>query len=112
MARETRLKKALRESSPLRELVQDGMGAFLSADIKLVAENQRDQIGDSLDLDAASQSEDPQANRWDYIVSVPDLKIFVGIEPHTAKDSEVSVVIAKKKHASAYLRNHFKNGHT
>ena len=109
MARQTQLKAALNEKSPLRDLVQPGMAAFAKVDFKLIAEDQRTRIGDSLDLDAASKDEDPGSNRWDYIVSIPDLKEFIGIEPHSAKDSEISVVIAKRKHAIQYLRKHLQD---
>jgi hypothetical protein len=34
------------------------------------------------------------------------LREIVGLEPHTAKDSEIKVVIAKKKLAIQYLRDH------
>jgi hypothetical protein len=110
MSRATSLQAVLDEKSPLRELVRAGMAAFAKEDVKLVAEAERSRIGDSLDLDAASRDEFPQANRWDYILSVPDLGEIVGIEPHTAKDSEISAVIAKKNHATQYLRNHLQEG--
>ncbi len=106
MARKTHLKEALTEQSRLRGLVQAGMGAFSKVDLKLFAENQRRRIGDSLDLDSASKGEHPEANRWDYIVSIPDLEELAGIEPHSAKDSEISVVISKKKSSTEYLRDH------
>ncbi|MBI2808770.1 MAG: hypothetical protein HYX68_27595 [Planctomycetes bacterium] len=111
MARQTHLKAALNEESRLRDLVMAGMGAFAKVDLRLIAPDQRTRIGDSLDLDAASKDEYPQANRWDYIVSIPDLEEFVGIEPHSAKDSEISVVIAKRKHATQYLRKHLQDGY-
>ena len=111
MARKTRLRKALNQLSPLRALVQDGLGAFEKSHVSLIAEDQRRRIGDSLDLDAASKHEHPEANRWDYIVSIPDKQEFVGIEPHSAKDSEVSVIIRKKQHATNYLRNHLQDGY-
>jgi hypothetical protein len=111
MARRTHLKEALNKTSPLRGLVQVGMGAFAARDIKLIAEDQRSRIGDSLDLDAASRGEHPDANRWDYIISIPDSQRFVGIEPHTAKDDQISVVIQKKEHAIHYLRSHFRESH-
>lgn len=95
----------------MRDIVQVGMAAFANADVRLIAEDQRTRIGDSLDLDAASKDEDPESNRWDYIVSIPDLAEFIGIEPHSAKDSEISVVIAKRKHATEYLRNHLEDGY-
>ena len=110
MPRRIHLRAALNENSRLRDLVQSGMAAFANVHFKLIAEDQRSRIGDSLDLDAASKLEDPESNRWDYIVSIPDLAEFVGIEPHSAKDSEISVVIAKKKHATQYLRSHLQNG--
>jgi hypothetical protein len=87
------------------------IGGFTNVDVKLIAEDQRSRIGDSLNLDAATKDEHPEANRWDYIVSIPDLSECAGIEPHSAKDSEISVVIAKKKHATEYLRDHLQNGH-
>jgi hypothetical protein len=110
MARPTHLNSALNETSRLLDLVHEGLAAFARVDVKLIAEDQRIRIGDSLDLDAATKQEHPQANRWDYIVSIPDLKEFIGIEPHSAKDSEISIVIAKKKHATEYLRSHLRNG--
>ena len=103
MPRQRRIKGALNETSRLRPLVKVGIGAFSTRDVKLIAEDQRPRIGDSLDLDAASKDEHPEANRWDYIVSIPDLQLFAGIEPHSEKDSEVSVVIRKKQHATEYL---------
>lgn len=111
MARPRRLKGALNENSRLHPLVKVGMGAFSTRDVRLIAEDQRPRIGDSLDLDAALKDEHPEANRWDYIVSIPDLELFAGIEPHSAKDSEVSVVIRKKQHATEYLRNHLRDSY-
>lgn len=108
MARQVHLTRALLEQSPLRALVRIGMGAFVGSDVRLIAEDQRSRIRDSLNLDAASRDECPQANRWDYIVSIADSQRLVGIEPHHARDSEISVVIRKKQHASEYLRSHLK----
>ena len=106
-----RLRVALRDTSSLRAHVKDGMGAFAEADRRSVAEAERSRIGDSLDLDAATRDEFPQANRWDYVLSIPDLSQIVGIEPHTAKDSEIGVVIAKRQHAVACLRQHLRDGY-
>jgi len=85
------------------------MGAFTGGHGKLIAEDQRSRIGDSLDLDAASRVEHPQANRWDYIISIPASQTFAGIEPHSAKDDQISVVIQKKEHAVEYLRSHLQH---
>lgn len=69
------------------------------------------QIGDSIDLDAATRDEFPEENRWDYVVSVPARSQLVGIEPHSARDDQISVVIAKKRHAAGYLRAHLQDGY-
>jgi len=87
------------------------MRAFANAHSNLIAENQRARIGDSLDLDAASKDEHPGENRWDYIISIPDLQEFAGVEPHSAKDCEISVVVLKKKRSTEYLRDHLQDGY-
>jgi hypothetical protein len=87
------------------------MGAFTSGHVSLIAEDQRARIGDSLDLDSASRDEHPNENRWDYVVSIPDLTEFAGIEPHHATDKEISVVVRKKRFAAEYLRNHLREGY-
>lgn len=110
MAGSNSLKKSLKENSPLVDLVELGLGAFLNVDTKLVAESQRPRVGDSLNLDAATKEELPQENRWDYILSIPDIKKIVGIEPHSAKDNQVSVVVKKRKNAVEYLRGHLQDG--
>jgi hypothetical protein len=105
------LRIALNDGSPLRKHLKGGMAAFAPAHHRLVADGERSRVGDSLDLDAATRDEFPEAHRWDYILSVPDLSEIIGIEPHVAKDSEVSVVIAKKRHAAECLRNHLRGGY-
>jgi hypothetical protein len=95
----------------LRNHLKSGVKAFAPADARLIAPIARTQIGDSIDLDAAARDEFPEANRWDYVLSVPAMSQIVAIEPHSAKDSEVSVVIAKKKHAVDYLRAHLQDGY-
>lgn len=105
------LQTVLVDSSVLRNHLKNGMQAFARADVRLIAPTARAQIGDSIDLDAAARDEFPEANRWDYVVSVPAVSHIVAIEPHSAKDAEVSVVIAKKKHAINYLRAHLRDGY-
>lgn len=105
------LATALNDSSDLRRHLKRGMGAFAEPDVGLIAAAKRAQIGDSVDLDAATRDEFPEANRWDYVVSVPAVSQIVGIEPHSAKDAEIRVVIAKKVHAVEYLRAHLQNGY-
>lgn len=105
------LKSALVPDSVLAPAVQDGMRAFLARDRGLIALDQRARIGDSLNLDEALREAFPNANRWDYIFSVADAGKLLALEPHHATDSEISVIIAKKKHAAAQLRLHLHPRH-
>jgi hypothetical protein len=105
------LRSALVQNSSLIPSVQNGMGAFLRRDRRLITEGERAKIGDSLDLDAALEAAFPNANRWDYIFSVADAGKLLALEPHHATDSEISVVIAKKTHAAQELRGHLHAQH-
>lgn len=105
------LKTALHDSSTLQKHVKSGAGALAPGHVKLIAEAERSKIGDSLELDTAAKNEFPEANRWDYMMSLPALEQIVGVEPHSARDSEISVVIAKRKHAIQYLQSHLRAGY-
>lgn len=105
-----RLKDVLVTESTLRSWVHAGTGALLSEHKKTIAEPERQRVGDSLDLDEATKAEFPQANRWDYILSLPDVSKLVGVEPHSSTDSDISVVIKKRKHAVTYLAGHLPPG--
>jgi hypothetical protein len=76
----------------------------------LIAIDVRPAIGDSLDLDSATQAAYPNDHRWDYVLSVLANGDLVGVEPHTAKNSEIDVVIKKKTNAAAHLRLHLHPG--
>jgi predicted PhzF superfamily epimerase YddE/YHI9 len=101
------LRSVLLATSSLREHVQAGVGALSKQDVRLIKEPERPRVGDSLNLDEATRDEHPEDPRWDYLLSVPDQSQIVAMEPHSARQSEVSVVIAKKKWAIAVLRDHF-----
>src|SRR5471032_2924564 len=100
------LSEALIAGSPLRNDVKIGIGAIINKDRVLIELSERTRVGDSLDFDAATRPEFPQANRWDYLLSIPDKLQIVGLEPHSATDGEIKVVIAKRQHAIDYLRDH------
>jgi hypothetical protein len=87
------------------------MGAFTKGDRSLIVIGERKRIGDSLDLDEALRLSFPNTNRWDYVFSVPDATKLIALEPHTAKDSEIGVLIDKKRHAAAQLRLHLQPQH-
>lgn len=102
----TTLGNALIRQSHLRQSVKAGVQALLPRDIALILQTERVKVGDSLDLDTASRAEFPQSNRWDYLLSVPGIRQIIALEPHTARDSEVAVIIAKRSFAISYLQAH------
>jgi hypothetical protein len=63
MPRTIMLDAALNANSPLREAVHAGAGAIAKDHIRLIAEDERSRIGDSLDLGAAIRDECPEENR-------------------------------------------------
>ena len=102
------IKTALIEGSELCRAVKPNTTALRRQDIRLIAEGERSKIGDSLDLDEATIAAYPNENRWDYLLSVPTSSRIIGMEPHTARDKEVSVIIRKKRTAVAVLRSHLR----
>ncbi len=102
---------ALVDQSTLASFVRPGCEAIESRHRGMIEDSERERIADSLDLDSATRAEFPNENRWDYLVSVADAKVLVAVEPHTARDSEIEVVIRKKSHAVRYLSRHIRQGH-
>lgn len=100
------LRNALRAGSALLPFVSNGVGAIAGAHRNLIAAPERARVGDSMDLDSALEAAFPNQNRWDYVLSVPDAGLLVGVEPHTSADHEISVVIKKKQRALEHLREH------
>ena len=105
------LATALVAGSSLRARVSNGIGAVHNNDRTLIVVSERPRVGDSLDLDEATRVAFPNAHRWDYLLSIPDISQIVGIEPHSATDREIRVVIAKRRHAIDYLRDHLPQKH-
>jgi len=65
---------------------------------------------DSLDIDAALAKGRESQNRWDYLLSHAPSKSVVAVEPHSAKQEEISVVIKKKDRAKEQLSDHLVAG--
>lgn len=96
--------------SYLRAAVVKGSSAIRKDHRALIATKELARIWDSLNFDSATQGLYPEENRWDYFVSVSGCELIVGIEPHSASDSEVSVIIRKKNHAAAVLQDQLAPG--
>lgn len=106
------LTSVLLQTSFLLTYVKAGLRAVHRTDRALFSDHAGRSVGDSLDLDEAARSVDPEENRWDYLLSVPSAGKIVALEPHSAKTSEVKVVIRKKQWALMFLRGHLPEGTT
>jgi hypothetical protein len=100
------LMHSLLPASPFRAAVQIGMGALTRQDRHLFIESERTKISDSLDLDSALRPSDPQGNRWDYLLGIRTVQQIIAVEPHSTRDREINVVIAKKRSAQRALLAH------
>jgi hypothetical protein len=97
--RRRRLTDSFRPGSVLRAAVVSEAGALEREHQALIDRPALVQIRDSVNFDSALRHLYPEDHRWDYFVSVAGQEIIVGIEPHSASDSEVSTVLKKKQHA-------------
>lgn len=102
------MRAALKSTSSLVHQVQDGLGGLANSHRNLIAQDVKTQIGDSLDLDAALQAAYPNDHRWDYLLGRSGK--VLGLEPHSAKEDQVSTVIDKRKAARDHLKAHLKAG--
>jgi hypothetical protein len=106
----TPVRRALREDSPLQPRVVDGLGAVESTHRDCFDNGIRDQFADSLDADKAFAEGHENENRWDYLLGHKPSTEVIAVEPHSAKQDEVSTVIRKRKAAHEQLRLHLRNG--
>jgi hypothetical protein len=106
----TPIKKALVVTSPLRAQVEDGLKALKPADHEYLAQDVRSTFADSLELDAALREDHSKENRWDYLLGHRPTGEVVGLEPHSAKQDQITAVIGKKEAAKQQLIGHLKPG--
>jgi len=104
----TPVRLALRDDSALHKGVRDRTGAVKTTHRSHLAENVRESFGDSLDLDAALQQDHPNENRWDYLLGHTPSGQVVGVEPHSAREDEITTVINKRRAALQQLVAHLK----
>lgn len=106
----TPVRRSLQKESMLMPLVLDGLGAVKNAHRAYFDNEIRKDFADSLDLDEAMQVGHEGENRWDYLLGhVPSNKV-IAVEPHSAKQDEITTVINKRKAAQQHLRGHLKEG--
>lgn len=106
----TVVRAALREDSTLHRAICDGINAVAKNHRKYLEQAIRTHFDDSLDLDAALKAGREQENRWDYLLGHSPSGEVMGVEPHSAKQDEVSTVIKKREAALRQLRDHLRDG--
>lgn len=109
-SKKTPVRGALKAESTLLPLVKNGMGAVLAAHRVYFDENIRLVFSDSLELDDAFKLGHEQENRWDYLLGHDTSGDVVAIEPHSAKNDEITTVIKKKIAAREQLKDHLAEG--
>lgn len=106
----TPIRNALVKDSALLPKVVEGFGAVEAAHREHFDNSIRNTFGDSIDLDASLKLGHEQENRWDYLLGhTPSLEI-VAVEPHSAKQDQVTTVIRKRSAARAQLTGHLVDG--
>ena len=103
----TPIRAALVDGSSLIAEVLDGFAAVEKAHRPLFDEPIRQRFADSLALDDALEAGHEQENRWDYLLGLDDAAI-VAVEPHSAEEGEISVLIKKLVAAKDQLKPHLK----
>ena len=100
------LATALQPSAKLKVLVQAGKQALKNTERPSVVEDRGARVIDSAELDGPYAGEQPQANRWDYLLGAKKgtASRIVGLEIHPATPGEIKVVLRKKDWAVATLR--------
>ncbi|MFZ2652679.1 MAG: hypothetical protein WA210_21475 [Burkholderiaceae bacterium] len=106
----TPLRRALREDSLLVACIADGLGAVKIAHRGYFDPTIRSAFADSLDLDEALSQGHEQENRWDYLLGYAPTREVVAVEPHSAKQDEITTVINKRFHAREQLKDHLRAG--
>lgn len=106
----TPTRRSLRPSSSLLPLVADGLGAVEAAHRDYFDPAIRNTFSDSLDLDKALKQGHEQENRWDYLLGHDKSGTVVAVEPHSAKQDEITTVINKRVAARKQLKDHLRDG--
>jgi hypothetical protein len=104
----TPIRSSLKKSSALYSEVKDGIDALEKPHRGYIADVIRSSFADSIDLDKAMHVGHEQENRWDYLLGHTSSGKVIGLEPHSAKQDEISTVIKKKAAAKQQLTEHLK----
>ena len=102
------IRSILKETSPLAGKIVAGIGAVESSHHEHLDASVRSTFADSLDLDEALREDHPDENRWDYLLGLEETSAVIALEPHSAKEDQVSAVIRKQAAAKQQLARHLR----
>lgn len=105
----TSLRRALRDESSLLPKVVDGIGAVEAGHRNYFDEPVRRSFEDSLALDEALRAGNEGEHRWDYLLGHGPSGQVIAVEPHSAKQDQVSTIIRKRAAAREQLRPHLES---
>lgn len=106
----TPLRGILREQSSLHASVRDGMNAVGKSHRAYFDQATRSTFADSLELDEALRAGRDRENRWDYLMGHSPSGEVIAVEPHSAKQDEITTVIRKRQAALQQLEEHLRDG--
>lgn len=106
----TPTRQLLKAESVLSEQVRDGLDAVIRAEIDCIDASIRGDFSDSLNLDDATREGRENENRWDYLLGHSATGKVVALEPHTAREDQISTIIAKKTAALLHIRDEVRTG--
>lgn len=109
-ATKTPIRRVLHERSSLHAAVRDGMDAIERPHRDCFEASIRSAFADSLELDEALRVGHERENRWDYLLGHSPSDEVIAVEPHSAKQDEITTVIRKRKAALAQLADHLRAG--
>lgn len=106
----TALRRALLAESSLHDSICSGLNAIKASHRDYFDLPIRSAFADSIDLDEATRVGREQENRWDYLLSHAPSSEVVAVEPHSAKQDEISTVVKKLAAAREQLKAHLRAG--
>jgi hypothetical protein len=109
-SKKTPVRQALKDGSSLQKQVKGSIGAVKRSHRAMLADDVKGSFGDSLDLDAALQKKHPGENRWDYLLGHNPSEQVVAVDPHSAKQDQITTVINKRRASKEQLIGHLKQG--
>jgi hypothetical protein len=103
-----KFKEAVEGTPNLADAYKEGLQALRAQDRKHIEAEDPRKLRGSVDVDLALRAEDPHGNRWDFAIAYQHTnhqdEFVYWVEPHTASDSQIDVVIKKANWLLKWLK--------